>query len=264
MTEKKLKKLNRQELLEILLMQSKKIDRLQAQLHEAQEKLEAKELSLSKAGSIAEASLALSGVFEDAQKAADQYLENIRLMQEKTKIECAQKKKAADLYVRERVTRSKFVINTIVDIPYRINLYWDDEGFEQNRPDEVTVKIYRNRELINTVIFKSENNWTYEWTASDDGSVWEIVGENVAKYTFTTKKIGNNFLLEYHTTEKPDDTPGTQPTKTDAPSKPHIPGISPKTGDDSNPMIAVVFMAVSGMFLILFGILSKRREQENE
>lgn len=78
MTEKDLKKLNRQELLEVLLAQSKKIDRLQAQLREAQEKLTERELTISEAGSIAEASLVLNNVFADAQKAADQYLENIR------------------------------------------------------------------------------------------------------------------------------------------------------------------------------------------
>lgn len=87
MTEKDLKKLNRQELLEVLLAQSKKIDRLQRQLNEANEKLNERELRISEAGSIAEASLVLNNIFADAQKAADQYLENIRLMHERAKAE---------------------------------------------------------------------------------------------------------------------------------------------------------------------------------
>ena len=87
MTEKELKKLNRQELLEVLLAQSKKIDRLQAQLKETKEKLAEKELMISEAGSIAEASLVLNNIFADAQKAADQYLYNIRLMHERAKAE---------------------------------------------------------------------------------------------------------------------------------------------------------------------------------
>ena len=87
MTEKDLKKLNRQELLEVLLAQSKKIDRLQAQLKETKEKLAEKELMISEAGSIAEASLVLNNIFADAQKAADQYLENIRLMHQRAKAE---------------------------------------------------------------------------------------------------------------------------------------------------------------------------------
>ena len=87
LTEKELKKLNRQELLEVLLAQSKKIDRLQEQLKETKEKLAEKELKISEAGSIAQASLVLNNIFADAQKAADQYLENIRLMHDRAKAE---------------------------------------------------------------------------------------------------------------------------------------------------------------------------------
>lgn len=78
MTDYELKKLNRRELLEILLEQGREIERLQAELKEAEEKLRDRELKISNAGSLAEASLSLNGVFEAAQAAADQYLENIR------------------------------------------------------------------------------------------------------------------------------------------------------------------------------------------
>ncbi len=94
MTEKELKKLNRQELLEILLAQSKMIDRLQAKLKDANEKLAERELKISEAGSIAEASLVLNHIFEDAQKAADQYLENIRRMHDSAMAEADQGGKA--------------------------------------------------------------------------------------------------------------------------------------------------------------------------
>ena len=47
---------------------------------EKQAWLESRRIELSKAGSIAEAALKLNGVFEAAQRAADQYLYNIRLM----------------------------------------------------------------------------------------------------------------------------------------------------------------------------------------
>ncbi len=75
---KELKKLNRAELLEILISQSKEIDSLKQQLQEANEKLEDRRIIIENAGSIAEASLMLNGVFEAAQNAAEQYLENIK------------------------------------------------------------------------------------------------------------------------------------------------------------------------------------------
>lgn len=77
MTDKELRRLNRRELLEMLIEQGKKIDQLQAQLDEANEKLESRRIQLASAGSIAEAALKLNHIFEDAQAAADQYLENL-------------------------------------------------------------------------------------------------------------------------------------------------------------------------------------------
>ena len=74
MTDNDLKKLNRAELLELLVEQSKKIDQLQAQLDEANRKLADRQIEIDKAGSIAEASLRLSGVFQAAEEAAAQYL----------------------------------------------------------------------------------------------------------------------------------------------------------------------------------------------
>ena len=116
MTEKELKRLSRQELLEVLLVQSKKIDRLRAQLDEARQQLSDKELTIAEAGSIAEASLMLNGVFQDAQKAADQYLSNIRRMEQQTKLECAKKKKLADRQIQQELNRAKKAIGQMVGL----------------------------------------------------------------------------------------------------------------------------------------------------
>ena len=78
MTDRELRKLSRAELLEMLLIQSKEVDRLSKELDEANRKLDDRKILLENSGSIAEAALKLNGVFEAAQMAADQYLENIR------------------------------------------------------------------------------------------------------------------------------------------------------------------------------------------
>ena len=81
MIEKDLKKLRRAELLEIMLDQSYEIDQLRKRVKELEDKLEDRKIIIDNAGSIAEASLQLTKVFEEAQKAADLYLENVRNMQ---------------------------------------------------------------------------------------------------------------------------------------------------------------------------------------
>lgn len=82
MTDRELKKLSRAELLELLLQETQENERLRKQLDKAQTLMESKIIKIENAGSIAEAALALNGVFEAAQKAADQYLENVRRMAE--------------------------------------------------------------------------------------------------------------------------------------------------------------------------------------
>lgn len=75
MTEKELRKLNRYQLLELLIIQTERANNLQKQLDEAQKKLNQREIEMTVVGSIAEASMQLSGVFEAAQRAAEMYLE---------------------------------------------------------------------------------------------------------------------------------------------------------------------------------------------
>lgn len=90
MTNKELHKLSRRELLEMLLAQSKEMDRLKARVQELEEALSSRDLAIEKAGSLAEASLQLSGVFEATQQAADQYLENIRRRNAEAESQCRQ------------------------------------------------------------------------------------------------------------------------------------------------------------------------------
>lgn len=88
MTEKELKKLSRVELLEMLLIQTREVERLQAELEKMTDQLNSQKLEFSQAGNIAQAALQVSGVFEAAQKAADQYLENVRIHEAGTLDRC--------------------------------------------------------------------------------------------------------------------------------------------------------------------------------
>ncbi|MFC5630312.1 MULTISPECIES: DNA repair protein [Streptococcus] len=75
---KQLKKLKREQLITIMLEQQERIEQQEEEIKQLIERLEDKTILLEKSGSIAEASLALNKVFEAAQAAADQYLQNIK------------------------------------------------------------------------------------------------------------------------------------------------------------------------------------------
>ena len=73
-----LSKLKKHDLLEIMLAQSKEIDNLRDRVAELEAQLEVREFEFNKIGSIAEASLAVTNIFKEAEKAAVIYIENIR------------------------------------------------------------------------------------------------------------------------------------------------------------------------------------------
>lgn len=77
MTDKELKRLNRAELLEMLLAQMEENEKLNRQLQEARDALDNRQIAIEQSGTLAEAAMRLNGVFEAADQAARQYLENI-------------------------------------------------------------------------------------------------------------------------------------------------------------------------------------------
>jgi len=88
MKDKKLKRLSRAELLELLLEQTRETEQLQEKLDELQAQLESKDLKIREAGDLAHAVLAVNQVMEAAQQAAQQYLDNMKLMEEETRRKC--------------------------------------------------------------------------------------------------------------------------------------------------------------------------------
>ena len=82
MTDKELRRLSRSELLEMLLSLTEENEKLKLRLEQAEDQLRDRRILIDKAGSIAEAALQLNNIFEDADRAVQQYLENVRRMTE--------------------------------------------------------------------------------------------------------------------------------------------------------------------------------------
>ena len=109
MTDKELRRLSRGELLEMLIAQAAENDQLKNRLEQAEAQLRDRKIAINNAGSLAEAALSLNGVFQAAEAAAQQYLENIerisgqqdaicRDMKEQAKQEAAEIRQEAQAY----------------------------------------------------------------------------------------------------------------------------------------------------------------------
>ena len=90
MTERELRRLSRTDLLELLLAQRRENEQLRCILDQTQAQLADRTIQINKAGSIAEASLQLSGIFNAAQDSCQYYLDNIRMLSERQSQVCQQ------------------------------------------------------------------------------------------------------------------------------------------------------------------------------
>ena len=87
MTDKEFKRLSRSQLIEIIYQLQLENDKLTEQNKSLEEALADKRLRISNAGSLAEAALEINDCLKNAQEAADQYLNEIKIMHEELETE---------------------------------------------------------------------------------------------------------------------------------------------------------------------------------
>lgn len=87
MTDREFKRLNRAQLIEIIYQLQLQVDSLTEQNQEIEKALADKRLRISNAGNLAEAALEINNCFSSAQNAAEQYLNEIKLLLEETEAE---------------------------------------------------------------------------------------------------------------------------------------------------------------------------------
>ena len=90
MTDRELRRLSRSDLLELLLAQRKENEQLRCMLDQAEARLADRTIKINNAGSIAEASLQLNGIFTAAQDSCQSYIDNIKLLNERQTTICQQ------------------------------------------------------------------------------------------------------------------------------------------------------------------------------
>ncbi len=51
---------------------------------------------------------------------------------------------------------------------------WEDKGYEENRPDEITVELLADGQVCDTVVLNADNNWIYQWNGLNKDIEWSI------------------------------------------------------------------------------------------
>lgn len=129
-------------------------------------------------------------------------------------------------------------IPTGAELEYTVLKLWQDAGNEALRPASIEVELIRSGEIVATVVLSAENNWSYSWTAEDNGDVWQVAERNVPeRYVMTVERHDAAFTIL-----------NTIPDHT----------LPPQTGDTANPVLYFAVAGLSGLALILLGAAAKK------
>ena len=116
MTDRQLRKASRTDLLKLLLEQRKEMETLRRQIEQLQEQLQQRQITIDQSGTLAEAALKLSGIFDAAETACQYYTENIRGLSGRQEEICR---------TMERETREK-CDRMLEQAKQMAKVYWDE------------------------------------------------------------------------------------------------------------------------------------------
>lgn len=134
MTDKDLKKLNRRDLLILLADQTERADNLEEKLRKTEKELEEQQISINESGTIAEAALKISGIFQAADAAVATYVENIKQLNDRQTTVCQDmeeiSKRKAEKIVQDAEKEAAVIIQDAKDLAAKeiekMNAHWDE------------------------------------------------------------------------------------------------------------------------------------------
>lgn len=121
---------------------------------------------------------------------------------------------------------------------------WDDTGYEQKRPETITVTLLKDGTVYDTGTISRTDGWRYTWNDlpryNSDGAeiVWTLRESAVPGYSSSIRETGDTFIL------------------TNTPEQQKL----PQTGLLWWP---VPVLAAAGLLLLIFGMLLKRKNNHD-
>ncbi len=124
---------------------------------------------------------------------------------------------------------------------YKIVKLWKDEGYSDKRPDAVEVDVLRGGEVVYSEKLTAENDWTFKWTAENDGSTWQAVERNVPEGYTVSVANSDGAIVVTNTFDYGQIPP-------------------PQTGDTAVLWPYIILMAVGGALMLTVAVWRRRRE----
>ena len=160
---------------------------------------------------------------------------------------------------------------------YTVKKMWiDDNNSFDARPVSITVDLFRDEELYDTVTLNAENNWQYSWLSLETSYQWRVAEREVPDgYEVMIEHNETQFLIRNRhkmvtdggttttttvtTTTVTSTVTGTGTSKTNPPTTTTTKEKIPQTGQLWWPVMP---LTIGGLLLVLTGIMLRPKRQE--
>lgn len=155
---------------------------------------------------------------------------------------------------------------------YTVKKVWaDDENAHGARPADVTVDLYQDGVLKESVTLNESNGWEYSWAALNDGSEWTVAERDIPEpYSVMIDSNSAQFLIrntyqETTTTGSETETTETTETTTEPPAtEPPVTTTTPSLVQTGQLWWPVIPLALGGVILVGAGISMRTGKKKDE
>ncbi len=164
---------------------------------------------------------------------------------------------------------------------YTVRKVWINDTSESvEYPPNVTIDLFKNGELYDTVILNTDNKWEHHWTDLDNSNKWYVVERNIpVNYTVLIDFNSTQYIIKNSytsietssvvtdiTTATPIDFSTTYLINTSAKTTMTVPQTSvtslPPLAQTGQPWMAVIILSSSGILLLIIGLMIKKRNND--
>lgn len=160
-------------------------------------------------------------------------------------------------------------------VGYTLKKEWmNDDSIKEKRPVSITVDLFKDGELSETVILNEENNWEYRWETLTNKSKWVVAERDIpSNYIALVESNRYRFLINnyYEETESlsTDISSGTTqvstvPTTLATPTTPVTTKTTDKLVQTGQLWWPVMLLSVGGVLLIGIGLSVDSDKKKNE
>ncbi len=169
----------------------------------------------------------------------------------------------------ENAVEAKFSVKDVTHeepekMTYRVSKVWRNETESAERPQEVSIGLYKDAELVDTVTLSESNNWTYEWESLENEEWLAMELEVPKSYSVTYRTDGAEFWVINSFQDAQNSSDSSKPDTSTSDTSDSVPDDPESSTPEKVPQTGLLWwpvplLAAAGVVFIAVGARAKKK-----